>query len=141
MGNSRLPLERICCSNDPMNIDLGIWSKLTRVVFFLLAVAGILGVLVWYQPLIQSNENLRKKNQQLESLVRKDDLENRRLEGLIKQLQQNPKAVERVAREKLNLAKPGETIIRFEESPSAASSGSAFKFSAPGKPSPGTPSH
>ncbi|MSU61596.1 MAG: septum formation initiator family protein [Pedosphaera sp.] len=136
--NSRLPLDRTCCSNGPVNIDLGIWSKLTRVVFFLLAVAGILGVLVWYQPLIQSNENLRKKNHQLETLVRKDDLENRRLEGLIKQLQQNPKAVERVAREKLNLAKPGETIIRFEESPSPASPSSTFKPFAPGKPAPGT---
>ena len=139
--NSGLPFFLTFCSNRSVNVDLGIWSKLTRVVFLLLAVAGILGVVVWYQPLIQSNENLRKKNQQLETLVRKDEQENRRLEGLIKQLvQQNPKAVERAAREKLNLAKPGETIIKFEESPSPALPGSTLKPFAPGKPVPGTAS-
>ena len=39
-----------------MKVDLGIWDKLTRLVIFLLFVAGVLGVAVWYLPLIRQNE-------------------------------------------------------------------------------------
>ena len=44
-----------------MNVDLGIWSKLTRVVIFLLLLAAILAVAVWYLPLIKQNERMRKE--------------------------------------------------------------------------------
>ena len=44
-----------------VNVDLGIWSKLTRVVIFLLLAAGLLGVALWYFPLIKQNERMRKR--------------------------------------------------------------------------------
>ena len=50
-----------------MNVNLGIWGKLTRVVIFLLLIAGLLGVAVWYLPLIRQNERYRKRNLQLEA--------------------------------------------------------------------------
>jgi len=99
-----------------MNVDLGIWSRLSRLVIFLLLVAGLIGVAIWYQPLIKHNEALRKRIFELEGQVRHDEQENRRLEAMIKAIQQDPRTVERVARENLNWAKPGETVIRFEES-------------------------
>ena len=43
-----------------MKVDLGIWDKLTRVVIFLLFVAGILLVAIWYLPLIKQNERMRQ---------------------------------------------------------------------------------
>ena len=98
-----------------MNVDLGIWSKLTRVVMFLLLIAGAIGVVVWYQPLIHHNEALRKRILELETQVQREEQENRRLEAAIQALQHDPRTVERVAREQLNLAKPGETVFRFEE--------------------------
>ena len=97
-----------------MNVDLGIWAKLTRVVIFLLFLAGILGVAVWYLPLIERNENYRKEILRLDERIQKEEDKKRQLKAAIEALQRDPKAVERLARERLGYAKPGETVIRFE---------------------------
>jgi cell division protein FtsB len=93
---------------------LGILGKLTRVVVFLLCVAGLLGVALWYLPLIQQNERMRKVVLQLDGQIGKVEENNRQLKASIDALRYDPKAVERLARERLGYAKPGETIIRFE---------------------------
>ena len=41
-----------------MNVDLGIWGKLTRTIVFLLIVAGLMGVAAWYWPVVQTNERM-----------------------------------------------------------------------------------
>ena len=98
-----------------MNVDLGIWGKLTRVVIFLLFVAIVLAVAVWYLPLIKQNERMRKVVLQLDTQIAKADERNRQLKTSIEALRFDPRAVERLARERLGYAKPGETVIRFEE--------------------------
>jgi hypothetical protein len=45
-----------------MNVDLGICSKLTKMVVWLLLLAGLLLVGVWYLPLIQQNERMQREN-------------------------------------------------------------------------------
>jgi cell division protein FtsB len=97
-----------------MNVDLGIWAKLTRVVIFLLFLAGILGVAIWYLPLIQRNQNYRKEILRLDDRIQKEEERKKQLKAAIDSLQRDPKAVERLARERLGYAKPGETVIRFE---------------------------
>jgi cell division protein FtsB len=106
-----------------MNVDLGIWSKLTRLIIFLLIIAGVLCVVVLYLPLIQHNEGVRKEILNLDSHIKQQDEYGRQLESTIRALKSDPKAVERVAREKLGYIKPGETMIRFEELPAAARTG------------------
>ena len=97
-----------------MNVDLGIWGKLTKVVIFLLLLAGLLGIAVWYLPLIQHNERARKEVLRLDTEVQKEDEVSKQLKASIDSLRNDPKAVERLARERLGYAKPGETVIRFE---------------------------
>jgi cell division protein FtsB len=98
-----------------MNVDLGIWSKLTKLVIFLLVLAGILGVAVWYYPLIQTNERMRKEVLRLDTQIAKADDTGRQLKANIDALKYDPKALERLAREKFGYARPGETVIRFEQ--------------------------
>jgi len=98
-----------------MKVDLGIWDKLTRVVVFLVFIAGILLVAVWYLPLIQQNERYRKEILRLDTLIQKEEETGRQLRTSIDALRFDPKAVERLARESFGYAKPGETVIRFEE--------------------------
>src|SRR5256885_15646315 len=98
-----------------MNVNLGILGKLTRVVVFLLFIAGVLAVGVWYLPLIRHNEKMRKELLEREEQIRKVEDANRQLKASIESLKYDPKAVERLARERLGYAKPGETVIRFEE--------------------------
>src|SRR4051794_25601251 len=96
-----------------MNVDLGIWSKLSKLVIFLLVLAGILGVAVWYYPLIQTNERMRKEVLRLDTQIAKAEDTTRQLKANIEVLK-SPKGIERLAREKLGYAKPNETVIRFE---------------------------
>jgi len=97
-----------------MNVDLGIWKILTRVVMFLIFVAVILGIAFWYLPLIQQNERMRKEVLRLEAQVQRDEATNKLLKASIEALRNDPKAVERLARERLGYAKPGEVVVRFE---------------------------
>jgi cell division protein FtsB len=98
-----------------VNVDLGIWGKLTRVVVFLLCVAGLLVVALWYLPLIKQNERMRRVVLQLDTQIAKAEESNRQLKTSIKSLSYDPKAVERLARERLGYAKPGETMVHFDE--------------------------
>jgi cell division protein FtsB len=99
-----------------MNVDVGIWPKLTRLVIFLIFVAGVLGVVVWYLPVIRHNEAMRKEILHLKTQIGHEEELGKQLENSIKALRNDPRAVERAAREKLSYVKSGETMIRFEES-------------------------
>ena len=103
-----------------MKVDLGIWEKLTRLVIFLLFVAGLLVVAVWYLPLIKHNERMRKEILRLDTQIDKEAETGRKLKTSIDALRHDPKAVERLARERLGYAKAGETVIRFSEPASNA---------------------
>jgi len=97
-----------------MNVDLGIWSKLNRLVVFLLYLAGLIAVALWYLPLIQHNERLRKEILRLETQIQTRETTNHQLKNAFEALRGDTKTLERLARERLGYAKPGETVIRFE---------------------------
>ena len=97
-----------------MQVDLGIWDKLNRLIIFLLFVAGIVAVFAWYVPLIKQNENWRKRIVRLDAQIQKEEEIARQTKSAIDSLR-DPRAVERLVRERLGYAKPGETVIRFEE--------------------------
>ena len=98
-----------------MKVDLGIWDKLSRLVIFLLFIAGLLGLAIWYLPLIKQNERWRKEIVRFDAQIRKEEETGKQLNAAIKSLRSDPKAVERLARETFGYAKPGETVIRFEQ--------------------------
>jgi cell division protein FtsB len=97
-----------------MKVDLGIWGKLTWLATILALLAGLTLVVGWYLPLIQQNERMRaeilKKNEQ----IQQEEETSRKLKASIEDLQHDPKTVERLVREKLGYAKPGETVVRFD---------------------------
>ena len=97
-----------------MNVDLGIWSKLTKIVVGLVALAVVLLIGMCYLPLIQENARMRAVNLKLESQLQTEQEKSRQLQAQINALRNDPKTVERLAREKLGYAKPDETVIRFE---------------------------
>jgi len=96
-------------------IDTGIWGKLTKAVMFLLIIAALLAVAVWYLPLIKQNERMRADILRLEQEVKREQTLAQRRRLAIDAMHNDPETVERYAREKLGLAKAGETVIRFEE--------------------------
>jgi cell division protein FtsB len=113
-----------------MNVDLGIWDKLTRVVVFLIFVAFLVGVGIWYLPLINQNERYRKQLLIQEARIEKAKEDGKQLHNSIESLSKDPKAVERMTRERMGYAKPGETVIRFE----APATNTVVTNTAAGKP-------
>lgn len=98
-----------------MKVDLGIWETLTRVVIFLLLVALLFVVVVWYMPLINHNERLRKQILKLDAQIQQEEETSRSLKASYDAVHRDPKTIERLARERLGYAKAGEIIIHFEE--------------------------
>ena len=105
-----------------MKVNVGIWEKLTHVVKCLLLLAGVLGLAVWYLPLIKTNERMRRESFRLDTQIQKEEETAKQLKASFDSLRYDRKAVERLARERLGYAKPGETVIRFEP---AATNGAA----------------
>jgi cell division protein FtsB len=99
----------------PMKVDDGLWNKLTRLVVGLLLLAGLLGIAVWYLPLIRQNERMGREVQRLDNEIRKEVETQKQLDSSISALRGDSNAVARLVREKLGYAKPGETVIRFED--------------------------
>ena len=97
-----------------MNVNLGIWDKLSKLVLCLLFVAGLLAVFFWYLPLIQKNQRYRKEILALDARNAEQESVKRQLKASIDSLQNDPKAVERMAREKLGWARTNEMVVRFE---------------------------
>jgi len=98
-----------------MNVADSIWDKLTRVVLGLLLLAVLVVIGLWYLPLIQQNERMRREVMRLNTQVQQEAETKRQLNAAVEALSNDPKAIERLAREKLGYAKSGETVIRFEE--------------------------
>ena len=101
-------------------IDTGIWDKLTKAVVLLLVIAALLAVAVWYLPLIKQNERMRSEVLRLQEELATKEETARQIKVQIEALRNDPETVERYAREKLGLARAGETVIRFEQPDSNA---------------------
>jgi cell division protein FtsB len=96
------------------NVDLGIWSKLTKMVVGLVVLAVLLLMGMCYLPLIQQNELMRREILRLDVQLQNEEAKSKQLKAEIDALRNDPKTVERLMREKLGYAKPDETVVRFE---------------------------
>jgi cell division protein FtsB len=97
-----------------MNVDLGIWSKLTKVVVGLVVLALLLLIGMCYLPLIHQNERMRREIMRLDQQLQVEEEKSKQLKAEIEALRNDPKTIERLTREKLGYAKPDETVVRFE---------------------------
>ena len=98
-----------------MDVNLGIWSKLTKVVAGLVVTAFVLLIGMCYLPLLHQNERMRADIMRLQTQLQKEEEVSKQLKAEIDTLRNDPQTVERLTRKKLGYAKPGEMIIRFEQ--------------------------
>jgi cell division protein FtsB len=103
-----------------VKVDLGIWSKLTKVVVGLVVLAVFLLIGMCYLPLIQQNTRMRADIYKLDAQLKSEQEKSQQLQSQIGALRNDPKTVERLAREKLGYARPDETVIRFESTTNAS---------------------
>jgi len=96
-----------------VNVDLGIWSKLTKIVVGLVVLAILLLIGICYLPAIQENDRMRAQILELQKQIQAEQDKSQLLQAQIDALQNDPKTVERLAREELGYAKPGEMVVLF----------------------------
>ena len=97
-----------------MNVDLGIWGKLTKFVVGLVVLAVVLLIGMCYLPVIKENERMRRQILIFQDRIQKEEARSKELQRQLDALQHDPKTIERLTREKLGYAKPDETVVRFE---------------------------
>jgi cell division protein FtsB len=89
---------------------------LNRVLHILIIVAVLILLICWFLPLIKERQKQQSTVQSLkESVARERALYNKQSKKLAL-LQSDPDYLELLARDKLDLMKPGETIFRMEPS-------------------------
>jgi len=103
-----------------MHVDLGIWSKLTKVIIGLVILAFLLIIGRCYLPLVQQNERMRSEIMRLDAQLQQEEARSKQLQAQIDALRNDPKTVERLTREKLGYARPDETVILFTNRPTSA---------------------
>jgi cell division protein FtsB len=97
-----------------VNVDLGIWSKLTKVAVGLVVLAFLLLIGVNYLPVIRQNEQMRRQILLDQNQIDVEKAHSKELQDQLDALLHDQKTVERLTREKLGYAKPDETVVRFE---------------------------
>jgi cell division protein FtsB len=98
-----------------MNVNLGIWDKLSKLTLFLLLLTTVSWAFYkYYLPLIQQNQRYRRELLLQDARIAEAEKLRGQLKASIDSLQNDPRTVERLAREKLSLAKTNEMVVRFE---------------------------
>ncbi len=85
----------------------------------LVIVALLLLIGMKFLPLLQQNERMRADILRLQTQLQIEEAKSKQLQAQIDELRNDPNAIERLAREKLGYARPGETVIHFEPATNA----------------------
>jgi cell division protein FtsB len=96
-----------------VNVGQSIWDKLFRLVLVMMVLAAVLGTILWYQPVIKANQRMREEKMALDKRIEQENESARKLDLELRAMQ-NPTTIERLARERLSYAKPGENVIHFD---------------------------
>ena len=102
----RIPLKKRAVGN--------IWAKLISVTQLLLVLCVVAAIALWFLPVIQKNKKLQQEKAENARKIAQATEQNKLLQQEVELLRADPVYVERLARDRLNLGKPGEVIFRFD---------------------------
>jgi cell division protein FtsB len=94
---------------------MSIWVFIYRFSWSLLAVMGLVAVIGSFYPPTRQFYDLRRKKVRIEEEIRAQEEVLRDLQRKQELLLRDPRFVERIAREDLGLARPGETVFKFQD--------------------------
>jgi cell division protein FtsB len=100
---------------------MSVWVLLHRLSWVLLIILVLVGTgrLLW--PQVQQYQEMQRRKAALQEEIHLEQERLRALKAKQDQLQNDPRFVEKVAREEYGLARPGESVFKFvDEEPAAA---------------------
>lgn len=96
---------------------MNIWEAIYRFACFALALLLLAGLAAAFYPKFRAERDMQRQVQRLEEEIRFDQEMAQHLRTKQEKLQNDPRFLERVAREELGLSKPGETVFKFVDDP------------------------
>jgi len=98
-----------------MNWPTTIWSRLQSLGFVVFTGVVALGVALLFLPLFKQRHSMQAESQRLDREIARLETIEKKQKTEIEALRTDPAFVARTARDKLNLARPDETVFRFEQ--------------------------
>jgi cell division protein FtsB len=99
-----------------------LWQRIQSLGFAVFVLMVAFGVALLFIPLLSRSHLMQQDIRRLDSEIERLEAAERQQRAEIDALKTDAAFVERTARDKLNLAKPNETIFKFEPQPSAGAS-------------------
>jgi cell division protein FtsB len=96
--------------------ELSLRRKAAALASFLALIALVVGSLFGDRGMLHLI-NQRERAERLQAEIQELRAENGRIASEIEALRRDPRAIERIAREELGLARPGETVFVIREEP------------------------
>jgi cell division protein FtsB len=90
---------------------------LNRIVYLLIIIATFILLICWFLPLVKEQQRQQRALQALKQQVEQERAKYNKESKKLTLLQNDPAYTELLARDKLDLMKPGETIFRLDPAP------------------------
>ena len=97
--------------------DDWIRSLVNKILYLLVFVAAFILLICWFLPLVKEQQRQQHALQDLKQQVDQEKTNYNKQSIKLTLLQNDPAYIELLARDKLDLMKPGETIFRMEPAP------------------------
>jgi cell division protein FtsB len=98
---------------------VNIWTLIIRVSGIAIVVLFVILIVGLFSPKVRQLRDLEAREQRLREEVELEKELLRHLQTKQERLRTDPRFVEKIAREELGLAKPGETVFKFIDDPPA----------------------
>ena len=92
-------------------------SLLSKILYLLIFVAAFILLTCWFLPLVKEQQRQQHALQALKQQVEQEKINYNKQNKKLSLLQNDPAYIELMARDKLDLMKPGETIFRMDPAP------------------------
>jgi cell division protein FtsB len=105
---------------DPSSIPLkrqsggNIWATLVHVTQAVTLIVLLSGLMVFFLPVIQKTHRLQEDKEDLQRRIVAAQDEQEQLQLQTEHMKNDPAYVEHIARDQLNMGRPGETILLFD---------------------------
>lgn len=115
---------------DPSSIPLkrqsggNIWATLVHITQAVTIIVLLSGLMLFFLPVIQKSNRLKAEKANLQTKIAAEQDQQHQLQLETEHMKNDPAYVEHIARDRLNMGRPGETIIRFDSYQTTAPSDS-----------------
>ena len=92
---------------------MNVWVLIYRFALTMLGILGLVALFYFFYPSVRRMQELQNQQAKLEEQNRFDAELLRHLKAKEEKLMKDPRFVEKIAREELGYAKPGETVFKF----------------------------